>query len=386
MMKNKLPEGGEWKKLGELANLVMGQSPPSDTYNDKSEGLPFFQGKAEFGIRFPEVRKYCSKPVRIAEKDDILMSVRAPVGSLNIANQKCCIGRGLCAIRISNKVDTLFLYHFLKSIEKEISAKGEGSTFTAINRKDIERIEIPLPPLPVQKRIVAILERAESLKQKREEANDDTNTIIQSLFYEMFGDQHLNEKHLKIKTIENSCKVQSGGTPSRKVKEYWDNGIIPWVGSTVCKNSLVLSSEQFITEEGLKNSAAKWFEADTVLVALVGATIGKTGLLKIRATTNQNIAGISPLDADELNSIYLFYALQQLYPQFLALSNDSFKMANLSFIKSLEIVIPPVSLQNRFASLVEKIESLKQKQSESTSDINILFDALMQKAFDGGLA
>src|SRR3989338_6725609 len=179
----------EWKKLGEVAHIIMGQSPPSDTYNEKQEGLPFFQGKAEFGTRFPEVRKYCSKPVRIAEKNNILMSVRAPVGSLNIANQRCCIGRGLCAIKPFNSLNYLFVYHFLKSIERSISEKGEGSTFTAINRKVIERLEIPVPPLPIQQKIVSILERAESLKQRREQENEEANKIIQSVFYKMFGEK-----------------------------------------------------------------------------------------------------------------------------------------------------------------------------------------------------
>ena len=88
MENNNLPNVWEWKKLGELTEVIMGQSPPSVTYNNKQEGIPFFQGKAEFGIRYPEIKKYCSKPLRIAKQNDILMSVRAPVGSLNIANQK----------------------------------------------------------------------------------------------------------------------------------------------------------------------------------------------------------------------------------------------------------------------------------------------------------
>src|SRR3989344_2761156 len=211
-MKNKLSEGWKEVELGEVANITMGQSPPSDTYNEKQEGLPFFQGKAEFGIRFPEVRKHCSKPVRIAEQNNILMSVRAPVGSLNIANQRCCIGRGLCSIKPFNSLNYLFLYHFLKSIEKSISEKGEGSTFTAINRKTIENIEIPVPPLPIQKKIVSILERAESLKQKREQANEETNKIIQSIFYEMFGDPIKNEKGWDVEKFEDVCeKLFAGG-------------------------------------------------------------------------------------------------------------------------------------------------------------------------------
>ena len=83
-------------------------------------------------------------------------------------------------------------------------------------------------------------------------------------------------------TLNDLCHVQSGGTPSRSKKEYWDNGTIPWLGSTVCKNGIVKKAEEHITEEGLNNSSAKVFEKDTVLIALVGATIGKTAFLSFR--------------------------------------------------------------------------------------------------------
>jgi len=279
----------------------------------------------------------------------------------------------------------MYLFYVIQTKIAEMKLRVHGSTMTHITKKDFGRIEIPVPPLPIQRKIVSILERAEKLKTLRREANEETNTIIQALFYEMFGDPVRNERKYPIKKLGDLCKIQSGGTPSRKIKEYWENGNIPWVGSTVCKDGYVGSAEEYITEEGLRNSATRWFEANTVLIALVGATIGKTGLLTFRATTNQNIAGIYPINLGELNSRYLFYATQQLYPQFMALSNDSFKMANLSFIKTLEILIPPIPLQNQFASLVEKIESIKEHQTQSTEEINTLFDALMQKAFNGEL-
>ena len=98
-MNKNLPTNWSWVKLGDVCEIVMGQSPPSSTYNKEKKGLPFFQGKAEFSELYPEVRKWCSKPKKLAEPLDILVSVRAPVGSTNIVNQKCCIGRGLAALR-----------------------------------------------------------------------------------------------------------------------------------------------------------------------------------------------------------------------------------------------------------------------------------------------
>src|SRR6266545_3831052 len=140
----------------------MGQSPPGETYNRQQIGLPFFQGKAEFGDESPIAVKWCSKPTRTAEPGDILLSVRAPVGPTNIASEKCCIGRGLAAIRAKPEFAlTGYLQYFFKYFEDEIASKGVGSTFTAINKNDISRLKITLPPLAEQERIVCLLDEAE---------------------------------------------------------------------------------------------------------------------------------------------------------------------------------------------------------------------------------
>ena len=152
------------KKLGEVAEIIMGQSPPSSTYNERGEGLPFFQGKAEFGEIYPTPVKYCPRPTRIAEAGDILMSVRAPVGNINLAKEKSGIGRGLGAIRAGKGVDQSFLYFFFVKNESNWSRLSVGSTFLAIRRNNLNNLEIPLPPLETQKQIVAKLSAAQEYK------------------------------------------------------------------------------------------------------------------------------------------------------------------------------------------------------------------------------
>jgi len=148
------------------------------------------------------------------------------------------------------------------------------------------------------------------------------------------------------------CEIKSGGTPSRNVDEYW-NGEIPWVGSTVCKDKQVSEAKEHITELGLNKSAAKIFKINTTLLALVGATIGKTGLLKIESTTNQNIAGLYPKNEDSLHPIYLYYATQTLYIEFMRLASGKFRMANLSFVRGLQIPLPPLSIQQEIVTQIE---------------------------------
>ncbi|HLD92147.1 MAG TPA: restriction endonuclease subunit S, partial [Patescibacteria group bacterium] len=153
------------KKLGEVADILMGQSPPSSTYNNEGVGLPFFQGKAEFGDLYPKVDRYCSVPVRIAENRDILLSVRAPVGPINIAQEKTCIGRGLSAIRAKKEqANQWYLYYLLKQHEDNWEGSS-GSTFQAINKTTIENLQIPLPNLNAQKIIV---ERLDVIRKAQE--------------------------------------------------------------------------------------------------------------------------------------------------------------------------------------------------------------------------
>ena len=146
--------------LGDFCKVIAGQSPEGKFYNDSGDGLPFYQGKKDFGAKFIGApRKWTTHTTKEAQAGDILMSVRAPVGPINFSTGKICIGRGLAAIRATDKVDKNFLYYGLLSKQSEISG-NEGAVFASINKGQIEEIELPLPPLPEQKRIVAILDEA----------------------------------------------------------------------------------------------------------------------------------------------------------------------------------------------------------------------------------
>ncbi len=150
-----LPEGWVSAKLPEIAKINMGQSPLGRSYNNRGDGLPFFQGKADFGERYPTVRVWCSQPKKTANPGDMLISVRAPVGPTNLADRVCAIGRGLAAITPLGGIPSEFILFRLRGLEPELALSGTGSTFSAISRKDLEEIDIDVPPLLEQKRIVA---------------------------------------------------------------------------------------------------------------------------------------------------------------------------------------------------------------------------------------
>ena len=155
----RLPEGWNSAKLPQVASINMGQSPPGSSYNEEQRGLPFFQGKADFGERYPTVRVWCTDPKKVAQAGDVLMSVRAPIGPTNVAADICSIGRGLAAISPLGGVPTDFVLYGLRLLEPELALRGTGSTFTAINKNDLHEIFFNVPPLAEQQRIVAQLER-----------------------------------------------------------------------------------------------------------------------------------------------------------------------------------------------------------------------------------
>ncbi|MEM0379251.1 MAG: restriction endonuclease subunit S, partial [Nanopusillaceae archaeon] len=154
----RIPKDWEVVRLGNIAEIIMGQSPPSRTYNREGKGLPFLQGKIEFGEIYPSPVLYCSQPIKIAEPNDILISVRAPVGDVNVAPFKLCIGRGLAAIRFnSQKAIYWFYFYYLQKIKNFLENLGKGSTFKAITKDDLENLKVPLPSYSEQQKIAEIL-------------------------------------------------------------------------------------------------------------------------------------------------------------------------------------------------------------------------------------
>ncbi len=158
-MSEALPSGWINTNLESIAFINMGQSPKSIYYNSEGKGLPFFQGKAEFGHVNPTPKKWCTNPSKIAERHDILLSVRAPVGPTNLCSEQSCIGRGLAAIRGYHGIDQNFLYYHFKNIEGWLQDQGTGSTFQAINGGFIKQLSVNVPPANEQKRIAEKLEQ-----------------------------------------------------------------------------------------------------------------------------------------------------------------------------------------------------------------------------------
>jgi len=378
----KIPKDWKIEKLSSLATIIMGQSPPSSTYNKEGKGLPFIQGKMEFGKMHPSPTTYTSRPLKIAEKGDVLMSVRAPVGDVNIAPYKLCIGRGLAAIRFNSKTaNNLFYFYYLQSIKSRLESLGKGSTFKAITKKDLEELRIVYPPLNEQKGIadvllmvdrgIEIVDRAvaklEGMKRAllnelltgRIRVREENGKLT---FYKEteFQETEIGEmpKDWKIEKLKNIViKAKMGGTPRSTVREYW-GGDIPFakVEDITSSHKYLFKTSTTITKLGLENSNAWIIPKDSLLITIYG-TLGAVAINKIELATNQAIVGIIPRK-DIVDVEYLYYWYSFFQPNWNKYVKKSTQPnLTLEIVTNSKLPLPSIKEQKRITDILSTIDS-----------------------------
>jgi type I restriction enzyme S subunit len=187
-MKSKLPEGWKEVKLKDIIELTMGQSPKSEYYNEIGKGMPFMQGNTTFGDKYPAIERYTTKITRLAKRNDLLMSVRAPVGALNFCNiDELCIGRGLCSLRMKNNMQE-FLYFLMKHSMQKLKTRETGTVFASINKSAIQNFVVNIPPLKEQKAIADTLSVIDDKIELNNKINKNLEKQSQALFKHWFID------------------------------------------------------------------------------------------------------------------------------------------------------------------------------------------------------
>lgn len=385
-MEHELPDGWEWGKLGDVSNIVMGQSPPGDTYNETGDGTPFLQGKSEFCDVSPKHVKYTTCPNKIAPEGSVLISVRAPVGDVNVASIDYCIGRGLASVSLkdgSNK----YLFYVLRYLKPKLESQGTGSTFMAISKPTLSNLVIPLPPLDVQQKIVSILEKAEETKRLRAQADELTQQLLKNVFLEMFGDPVKNEKGWEMTTLGDMCTLIKDG-PHVSPK-YVEKGVPFITVNNIINGYFDFSNPRYISEEDHKLFCKRCRPEKGDVLYTKGGTTGFAKRIDIDIEFSIWVhLALLKFPKDSLDSIFLENCLNSDYCKAQA-ERYTRGIANkdlvLSQIAKISIPIPPLPLQQKFAAIVGHTERIREHQTQSSQEINILFDSLMQKAFTGEL-
>jgi type I restriction enzyme, S subunit len=390
-------------KLKDIANITMGQSPKSMFYNYDKEGLPFFQGCSEFGDLFPIEKKYCSKPTRMAYENDVLMSVRAPVGDLNIADRKCCIGRGLCAIE--SKSGDRFVYYLLKANLGLIQSFSNGSTYQSINKQEVNNLPIYVPPKNNQKKISSILGAFDDLIENNTHRIQILEEMAQRIYREWFV-------HFRYPGNENDKMVDSG-TDLEMIPERWKINhlnqlclnITDGTHSTIknnpegsyrllsCKN--IKNGRINITEKDRKidvttfKSLQKRTKLDTgdLLVTTVG-TIGEVALVaddEISYDFQRSVGIIKPNpSAISSEYLYCFFRSSQTQQVLKSLSRGAAQQCLfLDPLRSLNILTPQKTIHTMFVDTVAPIIKQKYLLNSTNDNLRDIRNLLLPKLISG---
>jgi type I restriction enzyme S subunit len=327
--------------------------------------------------------KSCS--TNLLPENSLLFTSRAPIGHIAINKIKCCTNQGFKSIvPDKSKVDINYLYYVISYYTPQIKDMGRGATFKELSKSDLETFKIPLPPLKTQQRIAGILDDAAALRDKTAQLLIEYDLLAQSVFLEMFGDVVSNPKGLEIRKLGDLGKWQSGGTPSRSITAYYD-GKIPWLSSGELNEMYISDSKEHITEKALKESSTKLVPKGSLLLGMYDTAALKSTINTIDLACNQAIA-FGVLDPELINIVYAYYIIQIGKDHYKRLQRGARQQnLNLSLVKAIKILYPPLELQNEFADKIALIEQQKTLAKQELQESENLFNCLLQQAFKGEL-
>jgi type I restriction enzyme S subunit len=365
----------EIKTIGDVCKVIAGQSPEGKFYNNIGKGMPFYQGKKEYGEKYiGEPTTWTTKVTKEADENDILLSVRAPVGPINFATQKICIGRGLAAIRPTKLIDKEFLYSFLLKHENEIVG-NTGAVFNSINKAQIEAIKIPLPPLHEQKRIVAILDEAFAAIAKAK-ANAEQNLKNTKELFESYLQGVFENGNWETKTIGEVCdEIFAGGDAPKNNYSLEPNEKhqIPIYANAVKDRGLY----------GYTDIAR--VNKPSITISARGSGTGHTEIRFDKYLPIVRLIVLIP-NLSLINLEFLKHSIDSLD---ILRSGSAIPQLTVPMIKEYNLPLPSLEQQNIIVQKLTVLQSETQKleaiYEQKINDLEELKKSVLQKAFSGEL-
>lgn len=268
-----------------------------------------------------------------------------------------------------------YLYYFCRNYDFE--RLNKAVTIPSLTKSDLLKIEITLPSLEIQEKIVNKLLKIEEVIQARQQQLQKLDELVKARFVELFGDPKYNKNNLvKIGEIGT---LTSGGTPSRAKPEYFE-GVIRWYSAGELNSLYLPDSVEHISQTALKESSAKLFDKGTLMIGMYDTAAFKLGILTEASSSNQACANLNP--QNDYNVVWLYYLFDIMKPIFLQ-ERQGVRQKNLSLSKIREFEVPnaPIELQNQFAAFVEQVDKSKVAVQKALDEAQLLFDSLMQKYF-----
>jgi type I restriction enzyme S subunit len=380
------------QRLGDYCEVIAGQSPEGKYYNDKAEGLPFYQGKKEFGDRYIGApQKWTTKVTKEAKADDILMSVRAPVGPINFSTEHICIGRGLAAIRPSDELDKDFLFYYLLSKQDEIQG-SEGAVFASINKSQIQALSFSYVNLEEQKRIVAILDQAfadiNKARALTEQNLKNARELFESYLQQVFGQR--GEGWTESELFDHVKFIDYRGRTPKKT----ESGLKLITAKNVRMGYLKPDPEEFVAPDSYDEWMTRGIPQKGDVLFTTEAPLANVAQLDIdeKVVFAQRIITMQP-DRSVLDCNFLKYLLMSQPVQKKIHEKGTGATATgikASLLKKIPIEYPSdLSEQSKHVQVLDKLTSnvteLETIFSNKLGELDELKKSLLQKAFTGEL-
>jgi type I restriction enzyme S subunit len=392
-MEGKLPEGWRWRKLEDLAKFIYGCPFESSKFNSDGKGLPIIRirnliaGATEMYYDGYYDENY------IVNNDEILIGMDGEFNIVKWNGGKALLNQRICKLEfISTEIIPDFAYRSLVKILKQIEDKTPQVTVKHLSAKRMKDIQIPLPPRETQRRIVAILEKAEETRMLRTQADEMASRLLQSVFFEMFGDPVRNPNGWKklrlgeilVESPQNGLykpeNAYGGGTPILRIDSFYNGKI-----TNINQLKRLKCTKEEIRKFGLKIgdilinrvNSLEYLGKCGLVQALVEDTVYESNMMRIRVRT------------DIITPVFLtrYLCLQYIKNQILSSSKKAVNQASINQgdVESLNILIPPIPLQEKFVKIFRFVETLQQSQKQSHQNIENIFGSILQKAFTGEL-
>lgn len=372
-----IPEDWEVTPLGQISDVIMGQSPLGNTYNKAGEGIALINGPTEFTDIYPVKVQWTTHPTKICKKNDLLICVRgSSTGRMNVSDDEYCIGRGVAAIRAKSLSNTVYLTNQIHLGIERLLSLSAGSTFPNVDGKSIRSILIPLPPAKAEQiAIAAALSDADVMIQSLEKLIAKKRLIKQGAMQELLKPK----EGWVVKKLGEVAEIVTGATPPTLVKGYW-TGDIPWITPTdISAKKDISNSERKITNLGL--TVIRKLPANTLLVTCI-ASIGKNSILRKEGACNQQINALIPNDDNDVEFLYYLIENNKQY----LLSKAGITATNIISKKDFAEItfsIPPLPEQTRIATILADMDAEIFTLETKLSKYKLIKQGMMQELLTG---
>lgn len=401
----------DWKQttLGEVADIIMGQSPPSSSYNEEGEGLPFFQGVRDFGEKYASTELFTNEPTKVVDTGAILFSVRAPVGEVNIVREKSCIGRGNAGLVMKNGQQE-FLYHFLKGLESEIQSYTSGTVFTSISGKVLKEVRVSIPPLPEQKSIAAVLSSLDDKIELLRAQNKTLEEMAQRLFKEWFVDFNFPNEDGKPYKKSGGRMVESemGEIPEgwgiKSLQEVFDflegPGIRNWQyaesGTRFINIRLIndgdinIASANFINQADVDKKYQHFLLKERDMIVSSSGTLGKSAIVRkshLPLLLNTSVIRFRPKDGVSYSFMYQYLQSQSFLEEQSSLAGGSVQ-ANFgpTHLKQMAVCVPNDATLIKFNKVCGAFYEQIVANLNQNCELQKLRDSLLPKLMSGEIS